>query len=74
MPEPFRSGQAAIGLKALHAVPIFVEGQLWGWWLLTTAGEQSIKVWLNWRCVKTATVCIGSAIERDRTQAAILGV
>lgn len=27
MPEPFRSGQAAIGLKALHAVPIFVEGQ-----------------------------------------------
>lgn len=42
-----------------------------GWWLLTTAGKQSIKVWLNWRCVKTATVCIGSAIERDRTQAAI---
>ena len=30
MPEPFRSGQAAIGLKALHAVPIFVEGQFWG--------------------------------------------
>jgi hypothetical protein len=29
MPEPFRSRQAAIGLKALHAVPIFVEGQLW---------------------------------------------
>jgi len=30
MPEPFRSGQAAIGLKALHAVPIFVEGEFWG--------------------------------------------
>lgn len=41
------------------------------WWLLTTAGKQSIKVWLNWRCVKTITDCIGSAIQRDRTQEAI---
>jgi hypothetical protein len=67
MPEPFRSGQTAIGLKALHAVPILSKVYFGGWGLLTNAGKQNIKVWLNRRCVKTATVCIGSVIERDRT-------
>ncbi|WP_293124348.1 GAF domain-containing protein [Microcoleus sp. bin38.metabat.b11b12b14.051] len=72
MPEPFRSGQAAIGVKALHIVPIFIERQFWGVVGLDDCREAKHRDLAELTILKTAAACIGSAIERQRTQKAIL--
>lgn len=72
MPEPFRSAMAAIGLAAFHSVPIFVEGQYWGNLGIDDCHETKRRDLAELAVLKTAAACIGSAIQRDRTQKAIL--
>ena len=70
MPEPFRSGQAKIGVKVLHAVPIFVEGKHWGFVGFDDCREATHRTEAELSILKTAAACIGGAIERERTQRA----
>ena len=71
-PEPFRSGQIELGVQSTHAVPIFVEGHYWGIVAIDHCREQRQLTPVELSVFKTAATCIGSAIERDRTQKAIL--
>ena len=72
MPEPFRSGQAALGLKALHFVPIFVEHQYWGAIGFDDCREAKYRSPAELAVLKIAADCIGSAIQRDYAQHAAL--
>jgi signal transduction histidine kinase/PAS domain-containing protein len=72
MPEPFRSAQIAIGVKSTHLVPIFVEGQWWGVLGLDDCRGAKQRSEGELAILKVAADCIGSAIERDRTQQALL--
>ena len=70
MPEPFRSGQAALGVKALHAVPIFVEGKYWGVVGFDDCRRTMHRSLAALDVLKIVANCIGSAIQRQRTQQA----
>ncbi|MCP6758374.1 MAG: GAF domain-containing protein [Fischerella sp. CENA71] len=70
MPEPFRSGQAALGVKVLHVVPIFVEGQCWGVFGFDDCREGKRRGSAELALLKTVAACIGSAIQRQRIQQA----
>lgn len=72
MPEPFRSGQAALGVKALHVVPIFVEDKLWGIVGFDDCCEAKRRSPAELAVLKIAANCLGSAIQRERTQQALL--
>ncbi|MBE9198864.1 MULTISPECIES: GAF domain-containing protein [unclassified Nodularia (in: cyanobacteria)] len=72
MPEPFRSGQVAIGVKALHGVPIFVENQYWGIVGFDDCRTAKRRNPAELAVLKTAATCIGSAIQRKRTEQASL--
>ncbi|MFG6107762.1 GAF domain-containing protein [Leptothoe sp. EHU-05/26/07-4] len=72
LPEPFRSGQAEIGVKAYYTVPIFLEGHYWGNLGIDDCREAKHRDPAELAVLKTVAACIGSAIERDRTQKAIL--
>lgn len=72
MAEPFRSGQAKLGVKVLHVVPIFVEGKLWGVVGFDDCREVKHRSPTELMLLKTAATCIGNAIQRDRTQQALL--
>jgi len=71
-PEPFRSAQAAIGVKATHAVCIHVEGKWWGVLGIDDCREVKHPTLAELSVLKIAADCIGSAIDRDRTQQALL--
>ena len=70
MPEPFRSGQAKIGVKTLHAVPIFIEGKHWGVAGFDDCREETHRSEAELSILKTTAACIGGAIERERTRRA----
>ena len=70
MPEPFRSGQAALGVKALHAVPIFVEGKYWGVIGFDDCRRAMHRSLAALDVLKIIANCIGSAIQRDCAQQA----
>ncbi|MEM9007097.1 MAG: GAF domain-containing protein, partial [Cyanobacteria bacterium P01_F01_bin.86] len=72
LPEPFRSKMAEVGVQSIHEVPIFVEGQCWGALGIDDCRETRHRDPAELAVLKTAAACIGSAIERDRTQKAIL--
>ncbi|BAT53142.1 GAF domain protein [Nostoc sp. NIES-3756] len=72
MPEPFRSGQAAIGVKALHVVPILIDGKCWGCVGFDDCREAKRRNADELTVLKTAALCIGSAIERQRMQESLL--
>uniref|UniRef100_UPI0016847777 GAF domain-containing protein n=1 Tax=Oscillatoria sp. FACHB-1407 TaxID=2692847 RepID=UPI0016847777 len=72
MLEPFRSTQMAIGIKSTHLVPIFVEGQWWGVLGMDDCREAKQRSEGELAILRVAADCIGSAIERDRTQQALL--
>lgn len=72
MPEPFRSGQAAIGVKALHIVPIFIDGKCWGSVGFDDCREAKHRSTDDLAVLKTAAACIGSAIQRKRIQETLL--
>ena len=70
MPEPFRSGQLKLGVKAAYAIPIVVKGQYWGIMALDFCKvareleESEIAV------LKIAATCLRGAIERERNRCA----
>jgi two-component system, NarL family, nitrate/nitrite sensor histidine kinase NarX len=66
LPEPFRSGQASLGVKALHTIPIFVEDQFWGVIGFDDCREAKHRSNAELAILKTAATCIGSLIQRDR--------
>lgn len=70
-PEPFKSGQAKIGVKATHLVPIFVEAKFWGVIGFDDCREAKRRSEAELAVLKIAADCIGRAIGRDRTQKAI---
>ncbi|MBE9045784.1 GAF domain-containing protein [Pleurocapsales cyanobacterium LEGE 10410] len=72
IPEPFRSVQAKLGVKTFYSVPIFIEDKWWGAIGFDDCREETHRSEAELSIVKTAAACIGSAIERDRTQKATL--
>lgn len=72
MPEPFRTGQAKLGVKALHVVPIFVAGRYWGQIGFDDCREAKYRDAAELAVLQIVGNCLGSAIQRDRTQKAIL--
>ncbi len=71
LPEPFRSGQAELGLKALHAVPIFVEGEYWGAAAFDDCRVAKRRSTAELTALKITADCIGSTIQHQRTQQAL---
>ncbi|MBD2463580.1 GAF domain-containing protein [Oscillatoria sp. FACHB-1407] len=71
-PEPFRKTQIAIGVKSTHVIPIFVEGQWWGVLGLDDCREAKQHSDTVLAMLKIVADCIGSAIQRDRTQQTLL--
>jgi signal transduction histidine kinase/PAS domain-containing protein len=72
LPEPFRSIQAELDVQATYNVPIFVAGEFWGVLGIDYCCEPKRLITAELGIFKTIASCIGSAIERQRTQAAIL--
>ena len=72
LPEPFRSIQAELDVQATYTVPISVAGQFWGVLGIDYCCEPKRLITAELGIFKTIASCIGSAIERQRTQAAIL--
>lgn len=70
--EPFRSEQIAIGVKSTNLVPIYVEGNWWGMLGIDDCREATHRTPAELSVLKTAVACIGSAIQRDRAQKAVL--
>ncbi|MEO0378290.1 MAG: GAF domain-containing sensor histidine kinase, partial [Cyanobacteria bacterium P01_A01_bin.17] len=71
-PEPFRSQQMAIGVKATHIVPIFIDETWWGVVAMDDCQTVQTRDPAELSVLKTAAACIGSAIQRDRTQQTLL--
>ena len=72
MSEPFRSGQEKLGVKALHVVPIFVENKCWGVVGFDDCRGVKHRGQSELSMLRIAANSIGSAIQRDRTQQALL--
>ncbi|VEP15685.1 hypothetical protein H1P_360020 [Hyella patelloides LEGE 07179] len=70
MPEPFRSGQAKIGVKIVHGVPLFIEGKHWGIVGIDDCRAETCRSEAELSILKTAAACIGGAIEQERTRRA----
>ena len=70
MPEPFRSGQEKLDVKAIHAIPIFIEGKYWGIVGFDDCHREIDRSEAELSILKTAAACIGGAIERERTRRA----
>jgi GAF domain-containing protein len=73
-PEPFRSGQIAIGVKSTALIPIHVEGEFWGVLGLDDCCKAKHRSAAELSVLKIATDCIGSAIQRQRTHQKLLEV
>ena len=70
MPEPFRSGQAKIGVKILHAVPIIIKGKHWGIIGFDDCREETRRSEAELSMLKTTAACIGGAIHQERIRRA----
>lgn len=70
MPEPFRSRQQKLGVKATYAIPILVRKQYWGIIGLDFCRTARELCDGEIAVLKTAATCIGSAIQRERNQTA----
>ncbi|ESA37903.1 gaf domain protein [Leptolyngbya sp. Heron Island J] len=64
--EPFRSSMAAVGVKALHSVPIFIEGQFWGVLGIHDCRSTKHRESSELEVLKAVAAGIGSAIQRER--------
>ncbi len=70
--EPLRSSFAAIQVQSSYSLPIRVDGQWWGI-LCFDYCQSAVRVSpAEIAVLRTIADCIGSAIQRDRTQKAIL--
>jgi signal transduction histidine kinase len=72
MAEPFRSVQSQLGIKGLYAIPIFVNSHLWGVVGFDDCRVAKQRSTAELSTLKIAANCIGSTIERQRTQQALL--
>jgi PAS domain S-box-containing protein len=72
LPEPFRSIQAELDVQATYNVPIFVASEFWGVLGIDYCREPKRLIAAEVGIFKTIASCIGSAIERQHTQEAIL--
>lgn len=70
--EAFWSAFEAVQAKAIYCVPIRVEGQLWGVLVFDDCHEAKRRNLSELTVLKIAANCIGSAIQCQRTQQAIL--
>ena len=70
MREPFRSGQEKLGVKVLHAVPIFIEGKHWGVVGFDDCHRETNRSEAELNILKIAAACIGGAIEKERSRKA----
>ena len=69
-PEPFKSGQQELGVKATYAIPIMVKGKYWGILSLDFCRTARELAEAEIAVLKTAAACIGSAIQRERNRQA----
>ena len=69
-PEPFRSGQKKLGVKAVYAIPIMVRGEYWGILGLDFCRTAKELCEAEIELLKTAATCIGSGIQRERNRQA----
>ena len=67
-PEPFRSGQEKLGVKATYAVPVMVKQKYWGFIGLDFCQTARELCEAQIAVLKTAATCIGSAIQRERNR------
>ncbi len=70
--EPLRSAFAAVQVKSSYSVPIRVNGQWWGVLCLDYCQEAIRISPAEVAVLRTIADCIGSAIQRNRTQKIIL--
>lgn len=71
-PESFWSAFEAVQAKAIYCVPIRVEGQLWGVLVFDDCCEVKHRNLSQLAVLKITADCIGSAIQQNRTQQALL--
>ncbi|QUS62510.1 GAF domain-containing protein [Synechocystis sp. PCC 7338] len=72
MTEPFQSVQAQLGVKELYAIPISVNGHLWGIVGVDDCRVTKQRSKAELSTLKITSDCIGSAIERQRNQQLLL--
>lgn len=70
--ESLWNAPEAVQAKAIYCVPIRVEGKLWGVLVFDNCYEVKHQNLAELAVLKVAANCIGSAIQRDRTQQAVL--
>ena len=66
MPEPFRSQQRKLGVKVLHAVPVFIEGKYWGIVGFDDCHQEINRSAAELNILKITAACIGGAIAKER--------
>ena len=70
--EPLRSAFKTLGVKSSCCVPIRVEGEWWGVLAFDDCREAKHRSQGELAVLNTVADCIGSVVERDRTQKATL--
>ena len=68
MEEPFRSGQQSLGVHATYAVPVLVEGVVWGIVAMDYCHEPKRLKPAELAVFQTATTCVGSAIYQEQVR------
>ncbi|MEM6840348.1 MAG: GAF domain-containing sensor histidine kinase, partial [Cyanobacteria bacterium P01_C01_bin.120] len=71
-PEPLRSAFKAIDMRSSYSVPIWLGEKFWGIVAFDYCHEAKQVSSAEMAILRTAAACIGGAIQRDRTQKAIL--
>ncbi len=71
-PQGFWSAFEAIQAKGIYCVPIRVEGRLWGVLVFDDCHEAKRRSLSELPALRIAADCIGSTIQRQRTQQALL--
>ncbi len=68
MEEPFRSGQQSLGVQATYAVPVLVEGLVWGLVAMDYCHEPKRLTPAELAVFQTAATCVGSSIYQEQAR------
>ena len=68
MEEPFRSGQQSLGVQATYAVPVLVEGLVWGLVAMDYCHESKRLTPAELAVFQTAATCVGSSIYQEQVR------
>jgi signal transduction histidine kinase len=71
-PEVFWEAFEAVQAKAIYCVPIRLEGQIWGFLIFDDCRDVKQRDMSELSVLKIAANCIGSAIQQQRTQQALI--